>query len=311
MSEETQQVWIAGFWRRVGALLVDTLLLGIVGFVLGLALERVFVQMGGYGRFIGFAIALVYFTTMNSRLFAGQTLGKKLLKLRVVNADNENISLARSALRYLVIATPFSLNGAHFTNEAMLSVLIYPLSLIIFGGIFSILYLYIFNRVTRQTLHDLAVGTYVVNADAAKQEPGKVWNIHLLIVAVLLLTAAVVPFFIGKLVQTEPFKEMLAVQTAISSEPGVAYATITTSTTTVSSASQGTSKSSQVRAQVFLTTDKVGDSELARRIASIVLENYPEAGNKDSLLVVLTYGYDIGIWSQWSYHGHNFVPGEL
>ena len=152
MSEEVQQNWITGFWRRVGALFIDALILGILGFILGFAFENVWVQMGVWGRFIGFGIALIYFGVMNSKLFDGQTIGKKLFKLRVVNAENETISFGRSVLRYIILAIPFSLNGAHFSGEIMGSFWIYPLSLIIFGGCVSIGYLYIF-KCSRIRLH--------------------------------------------------------------------------------------------------------------------------------------------------------------
>ncbi|TVV42999.1 RDD family protein [Thalassolituus sp. C2-1] len=311
MSEEIQQNWIAKFWRRVWALFIDTLILGLVGFLLGLALDSTFVQLGGWGRFIGFVIALIYFGIMNSKLFEGQTIGKKLLNLRVVDSENKTISLSRSALRYIVLATPFSLNGAQFSSEAMLSFLMYPLSLIIFGGLISIIYLYIFNRVTRQSLHDLVAGTFVVNANIDKQEVGTVWKAHLAVVAVFFIAAAIVPAFTARLAENELFKDMLTVQSALSNESGVTYATITTSTTTFSSVNEGTKTTTYVNAQVFLSSNNVSDVDFARKLAAIVVKNYPETKNKDALRITLTYGYDIGIWSQWSNHTHDFNPGEF
>lgn len=311
MTQEIELKWISSFWRRIGALFIDTLLLGIFGYVIGLALESTFVQLGGWGRLVGFTIALVYFGIMNSSITGGQTLGKKALKIRVVDSSNAPIGIGKSALRYVILATPFSLNGAQFSNEAMLSYLIYPLSLIIFGGLFSILYLYIFNRITRQSLHDLAVGTFVVNAGVEMQEIGKVWNVHIVIVALLFVVAAIVPAFTTQLAQSEPFKEMLSVQSALLNEPNVTYATISTNTTTFSSTKEGTKTTTYVNSQVFLASNNVSDAKLARQLASIVVANYPEAINKDTIQIIFTYGYDIGIASKWSSHTHNFNPGEL
>ena len=76
MTEENNMRWISGFWRRVGALFIDTIILGIVGLGLGFALETQFVELGGWGRFVGFFIALVYFGVMNSSISGGQTFGK-------------------------------------------------------------------------------------------------------------------------------------------------------------------------------------------------------------------------------------------
>lgn len=311
MTVEVKLKWISGFWRRIGALFIDTLVLGVSGLALGLFLESLFVQMGGWGRLVGFSIALIYFGVMNSSIAGGQTIGKKALKIRVVDSNNSPINLGKSILRYFILAIPFSLNGAQFSNETMLSFLMYPLSLIIFGGFFSILYLYIFNRVTRQSLHDLVVGTYVVNANVEKQEPGKVWSVHLIIVAVLFISAAIVPAFTTQLAQSELFKGMLAAQSALSNNPSVAYATISSGSSTFSSTTEGTKTTTYVSSQVFLNTNNVSDTELARRLATIVVANYPEALQKDTIYINLTYGYDIGIASSWSNYTHNFSPIEL
>ncbi|MBB3168597.1 RDD family protein [Simiduia aestuariiviva] len=311
MTEEVELKWISGFWRRIGALFIDTLILGATGLVLGLFLESFFVQIGAWGRLVGFSIALIYFGVMNSSITGGQTIGKKVLKLRVVDSKNVPISLGKSIIRYFILGIPFSLNGAQFSNEAMLSFLMYPLSLIIFGGLFSILYLYIFNRITRQSLHDLVVGTYVVNANVEQQELGKVWSVHLIIVAILFLAAAVVPAFTKQLAQSEPFKGMLEVQSALSNNPSVAYATISSGSSTFSSTNEETKTTTYVSSQVFLRADNVSDVELARRLASIVIANYPQALQKDTVQITLTYGYDIGIASSWSNHAHNFNPREL
>ncbi|WP_413701976.1 RDD family protein [Psychromonas sp. KJ10-10] len=69
--EEVQEKWICGFWRRIGALFIDTLVLGIFGYIVGLFLEDTFVQIGGWGRLIGFAVSISYFGIMNSALSNG------------------------------------------------------------------------------------------------------------------------------------------------------------------------------------------------------------------------------------------------
>lgn len=311
MTEEVQQNWIANFWRRVGALFIDTLILGLVGFLLGLVFESTFVEIGGWGRLTGFVIALAYFGLMNSKLFNGQTIGKRLLNIRVVDANNQTIPLVKSVLRYIILAAPFFLNGTQFTNEALLSYLMYPLSMIIFGGLFCNIYLYIFNRITRQSLHDLAVGTLVVNINIEKQELGTVWKPHLVIVAVFFVAAALVPAFIGTMAQNESIKEMLAVQTALSNEQGVTDAAVTNGATTFFSVNKGTKTTTYVAALAVLSSNKVSDVNIARKLAAIVVQNYPEVVDKDTLRITLAYGFDIGIWSQWSNHTHDFNPSEF
>jgi uncharacterized RDD family membrane protein YckC len=96
MIEEKELTWISGFWRRIGAFLIDSIVLGLAGLGLGLFLEEFFVEIGEWGRLVGFSIALVYFGVMNSTIANGQSLGKRALKLRVVNIESKPISLIRS-----------------------------------------------------------------------------------------------------------------------------------------------------------------------------------------------------------------------
>jgi len=69
-------------------------------------------------------------------------------------------------IRYSVVAVPFFLNGAIIDFdllkatwfEILLSVLVMGVSLLI-------LYLFAFNRKTKQSLHDLIAGSYVISAN--------------------------------------------------------------------------------------------------------------------------------------------------
>ena len=309
--EEVQEKWICGFWRRIGALFIDTLVLGVFGYVVGLFLEDTFVQLGGWGRLVGFVVSITYFAVMNSYLSNGQTIGKKLLNIRVVDASNSTISLPKSFVRYSFIAVPFSLNGAQITNEALLSYLMYPLSFIIFGGLFSISYLYIFNRVTRQSLHDLAVGTYVVNSEASSEELPSVWKPHLAVVTGLFIVAALVPVLTSDIAKTDPFKGLLITQAAINNIESVKYAGVTEGSTTYTSSDSGTNTTTYVNTQAFLSNNNVDDSGFAKKLAKIIINTYPESLNKDFIQVTLTYGYDIGIASKWNSYHHRFNPQEL
>lgn len=309
--EEEQEKWICGFWRRIGALFIDTVVLGVFGYAVGLFLEDTFVQLGGWGRVIGFAVSIIYFGVMNSSLTNGQTIGKKLLSIRVVDSYNSTISLPKSFLRYSFLAIPFSLNGAQITNEALLSYLMYPLSFIIFGGLFSISYLYIFNRVTRQSLHDLAVGTYVVNSETDPEDLPPVWKPHLFVVAGLFIAAALVPLFTSDLVKSEPFKGLLATQEVINNNELVKYAGVTEGSTTFTSSDDESNTTTYLNVKAFLYENNVEDSQIAKQLAQTIIETYPDSINKNLIQVTLTYGYDIGIASKWNNYNHQFNPQEL
>ncbi len=174
-----QAHFVGSLWRRALAFAVDGLLLYAVGRIVGAVFFNTLSRMGPWGLLLGFSLALTYFATLDSRLGGGQTLGKRLLSLRVVNAQGQLIPWERSVVRYTIFALPI-----FFTDPSLPAVRttwIIPF-LIIFvtlgvGG--STLYLLVFNRHTRQGLHDLAVGTYVVESGVSRPlKTAPIWSMH-------------------------------------------------------------------------------------------------------------------------------------
>lgn len=103
---------ICGFWRRLFAFIIDFIILGILGFIVGTAFFDFFAEIGVLGLLFGFAVALLYFAIQNSSVCGGQTLGKRILNIKVVNKEAETISLKRSFIRFMVLGPPYFLNGA-------------------------------------------------------------------------------------------------------------------------------------------------------------------------------------------------------
>lgn len=153
---------IAGFWRRLFAFWLDGAVLGIIGLFLGYFLYDYFASMGKWGQAIGFVITLSYSGIMNSYILGGQTLGKMAMKIKVVSINGTPLSVTASFFRSSIFCAPFFLNGAIPNVDFLNSWLQSTLSSLVFGVGLSIVYLFIFNRKTRQSLHDLAVGSYVV-----------------------------------------------------------------------------------------------------------------------------------------------------
>ncbi|GAB3097721.1 RDD family protein [Lysobacter terrae] len=299
----------AGFWRRSIAFIVDALVLGIVGALAGWALFDEFARMGGYGRALGFVVALAFFGVMNSALCGGQTLGKRLLGVRVVGKGGSLLSLPQSLLRYTVLGVPFFLNGAPLDTTVLLSPMGYVLSLVIFGGMLSILYLYVFNRHGRRSLHDLVVGSSVVTAltPVATVRPAKVWGVHLVVVGLLLAAATAVPAFTGRLARSEYFKDLLVAYEAVNAEPGVKYAQVSHNTAFRS----GSPNVQSVVVQVNLAERRVDDRPFAKHIAEVILANDKKAAAMSAIHVTLVYGYDLGISSSWRAKSYQFAPEAL
>lgn len=298
---------ICPVWRRFLAFFIDCMILGIVGYLLGLLFFDAFARLGPWGRLMGFTIALLYFGPLDSAMGGGRTPGKMLCRIKVVDRDGKPISLARSVARYLVIALPFFLNGLPLPSDALLSLSGLLIGLIIFGLGGAIVYLFIFNRRTRQSLHDLAVGSYVIKASSPG--PGPVpgaWKGHLAIIGGWLLAVSVLLVVIApRLARSETFAGMGELQRQVERLDMVRFASVKVGE---SRGGQGKSRFLQVNAVLFEPYAEF--EELIDRIAATVFNFYPKASELDQVSVTLAYGYDIGIASKWQYRQAGHAPGE-
>ena len=297
---------IAGFWRRLAAFAVDCLILGIPALLLGLALFRWAVSLGQAGRLIGFVVALLYFGLMNSRFGGGRTLGKRLFGIQVTDREGHALSPIRSVLRFLVIAIPYFLNGLWFdTDVASLGLLKYLLALlvvVVFGGLGAIIYLFVFNRRTRQSLHDLSVGSFVVRSPSAEIPPGlSTPRLHLIAVgcwlALVLIVAEVGAWRESSGSQTA--NPLGILQTAIKGQPGIAQAKVTKGSTTVAWMRSGSSTTSFLRIDARLAEPRDDFDALLTTIAGTVLDLYPDLLGSQLLIVRAELRFDFGIVS-WS-----------
>lgn len=306
-SQESKSKIIAGFWTRLLAFIIDGLLLGVVGFLLGLMFFDAFARLGGWGRLIGFIIALLYFGVLNSSHGKGQTIGKRITNIKIVDRDGQLIPLNKSFLRYTILALPFFLNGALMPPSVMMSALGVVIGMIIFGIGGAIIYLYIFNRRTRQSLHDLAVGSFVVRT-SAPEPPAlmRVWKYHYLIVGIWCLIILSFVAIISPMIQRRGvFPELIALHDSIQNSGKVHMSSVFVGT------SWGANREIQYLTINAIWKNKPASPEVAAsEIASIILREYPDVMNKDILAVTITYGFDIGIASGWQSYNEHYSPSE-
>jgi uncharacterized RDD family membrane protein YckC len=81
----------AGFWRRVGAYLLDALILAIPNIIL--------TRIGGAGSLAVIVVDWIYFAYQESSP-AQATLGKRALGIKVTGTDGDPISFGRATGRY-------------------------------------------------------------------------------------------------------------------------------------------------------------------------------------------------------------------
>ena len=297
---------IAGFWRRSAAFALDWVLLGLVGLLLGLFLQEQFEAMGAWGRALGFVVALAYFGTMESRMFQGRTFGKLALGIKVVSADGAPPGFGKALLRSTVFCVPYFLNhadlGAGYANVVLPAIQ----SLLVFGLGGAIVYLYLFNRRTRQSVHDLLTGAVVVRAGTGVPPLVPVWRGHLAVIAALfVLTFGGVAYFYS-MIGHGVLQPLMLVQQQVSRMPGVRNAGVFQGT----GCSSGDKRTNFLSIKAVTSTRSVDDLDLARKIAETTLTTYPPAQQLDAFSVTLMHGYDIGIASYWNSRTFNGSPED-
>lgn len=98
----------AGFWVRVGAFLIDSIVIGIVAgiFTGGEAVTNPDITNARHTGLENIA-SFLFFTIMWSSIGNGQTLGMRLLGLRVVDRDGKPIGYGTAVLRYIGLILSF------------------------------------------------------------------------------------------------------------------------------------------------------------------------------------------------------------
>jgi len=182
-------------------------------------------------------------------------------------------------------------------------------SLLVFGFGLSIVYLFVFNRNTRQSLHDIISGTYVVRKNIKSTETVKpIWPVHYAICGIIMVLALLAPIFIRQLSQNDFSSELTNTREQIQNVPQVIYATIQDGQSTFNPVGGEPKTTTYLSTQVFIKNQIVENEKLAAEIANIILKTHKEATQRNLIQVLLTYGYDIGIASKWNSHRYSFAP---
>lgn len=132
-------VTYAGAGRRLVAVLLDSLIIGVMTYLIGVVAGLLSGDILGIGiavtNIASFVISIGYFVVYQSQ--AGQTLGKKVMGVKVVNAEGKTPSMVTFFLREII--------------GKMVSAIILMIG-----------YLMILWDGRKQGLHDKIAGTFVV-----------------------------------------------------------------------------------------------------------------------------------------------------
>ena len=89
----------AGFWIRFLAIFIDGIILGIVSAAIGAVLNLNLNGRSGMNVLLGLIYYVVFWS--KSSPWPGQTIGSKLLNIRVVKTDGSDLEITQSLIRYV------------------------------------------------------------------------------------------------------------------------------------------------------------------------------------------------------------------
>ena len=159
---------LAGRITRALALIVDALVGAALGYPVGFWIGETLFQVGGQGRLIGLVVAVLYFGLCESRIGGGRSIGKRLLGIRVVGADGHPLPVGRAFVRASLFLLPIFLKGIGFSRLTPLATTaLAVIGIAGFGLGVAVPVTLVFHRRTKQGIHDLVAGAYVVGGRAA------------------------------------------------------------------------------------------------------------------------------------------------
>jgi uncharacterized RDD family membrane protein YckC len=149
------------FFSRILAFLVDYTMFIISGPVFYYLLIGLSRTSTGSLLALDMLFWVTYFTLANSSIFSGQTVGKKLLRIRVVDRNGKYLGLMRSFVRSfpLVLLMDGYRIMYYVINEQdrFYKMSLLTLAIILFGTIYFPLL-----KTDRQGLHDILASSYVI-----------------------------------------------------------------------------------------------------------------------------------------------------
>lgn len=158
-----------GAFARLIAYIIDWLVISIIGllfFPFGSLVE----QLGKYDWVPLFAVGMVYFALFDSAVLGRSSIGKKIMKIRLIGKNGKAISPLRAVLRAILISFPFFNQqiGQLFppdTSEVVGNLYVL-LVVVVFVGIT----LFLISNPQKQGLQDLLTKTFVAPAKSVSEQ---------------------------------------------------------------------------------------------------------------------------------------------
>ncbi|MEQ8350567.1 MAG: RDD family protein [Leptospiraceae bacterium] len=288
-----------GFWKRGLAFVIDMILVSVPLFLIGLIFYDFFSSIGSVGRLLGIFPALAYFGFLNSKHGRGQTIGKRIFGLRVLGADDNEISLGRSLGRSALMLVPLHMSGIHFDPGMETILWLSPIILLILFAYFGIFYYFILNFANRRSVHDFLTATHVINIEGIIKPPATPRWLHI-IYGIICTVAGVllILHLIGGLSESQNTVAQLSkLQSTVSQHPGVRTARATMGTSYHSSSSGPSTEVKYISISVWPRVDSEELSQELPEIYNNLKKEAPFISQYDVLSFQIETGFQFGFAS--------------
>jgi uncharacterized RDD family membrane protein YckC len=300
--------------RRAIAFMLDLFALQLVAQVLLLRwFEADLARLGLWGIPLGAGVLVAYFGVADSRLCSGQTVGKWLLRIRVVRRDGKPPGLCRTIVR-AAIASVIYVAYESAPDLRAIEPLYAIMTFTMVAGLIAVCYLV--NTRTQQLPHDLATATYVVPASRqAVPITRTFWRGHWPIMGAMftaMFTALVVAWvLIPRSDDNRQYVNLGALATTIGEQQDVAAASVRAKLILHRSMVAPDAPSMWSVTATARPTRRLPYYELfAYHIAAQILTRYPASCSAGSIAVNTSYGYNVVIDRQDESHSYEFTPRE-
>ncbi|RUT72838.1 RDD family protein [Ancylomarina longa] len=284
-------------FKRMLALFVDFLILGIIGYISGLFFEDFYVSLGKYGTLLGSTITIVYFSILQSSIGNGQTIGKKTIGAKVTDLKGGYLTLEKSFLRSFIVFFPI-MNVQLFSGGNKMLIIVMLLVLTIMASVYFILV----NK-SRRCLHDILVASIVTKQDVTdieideQNDRSTMKLIPLGLIVILMIGMGIYQTFTENTIS-----QLLAAKEKIENKNGViAVNEVKSSTTTYTSTNKPSRTYSSIQISVRIDDKNEAsniESKYFEDIYEIVKNEIPASQEMDGVTMTLYYGYNIGIASK-------------
>jgi len=282
---------------------------------LSLPLRDLLLEFGENLWYIGFIILGFYFTILNSRVGMGQTIGKRIKRIRIVCGKGDFLTISQSFVRYLFLCPIIFYNGIVFSfNSLGIESLAMIYSLISVFIFLEIVGLVVFTK-EKRGLHDYILKTVVIQSksvddinvsqidsfkEASVKHKKAFFSIFIFFILILLSIIIISKIVYNKPVGGVDFKSMLELRKdlkcnyplsniGIVSSSGVLY--------TWEGEIEKMQKRLEISAYVKYSIFNDGDArnQLYEQVYEQIMSTYPNLDNYDEIVIVFRTGYNLGI----------------